>query len=528
MRRRTANLPRPVLAGALVFVMAFGLYAFSTQPLTGYEPETGAVTEGLVLEGRFWDRENPELPKLKANIPGKGGHLYSRTGILQPLLEAPFFATGYLADRTVGHFGGYPNGYAFLWFFNPFMAAVAAVALFALVLQARRSLRWATAIAVLFTVASIAWPYSKIGMETTFMAAAMVAFAVGFWARRSPSVLSFGLTGLATGAAAATKAYGLFTVLPIAILLWPALMSLDRRQRLRLGIAVCLPVLLWVGVIGWYNWSRYGSVTEFGYGEEPLTIAAPLNFLGLLFSPGKGLILYSPLVVLGALGLPRMWRSDANLTLALLAFFVGLTALSGASIYWGDEVWGPRYIVPAAWALLVPIAWWASTVTRQKVLAAVACLGILVQVIGIAAPYSRYTKVVRALTGVPIYQDRIGVDRERIPYGDDPTRWIPELSALLVQTEGLISSQILEPLGSDGLEVTYAPFEGRSRTVNLSEPGLRMPLAFWWSAAPRHKPLAIALALAILAVALAAAARLYLLAFGRGAPWRPRLPAAAE
>ena len=78
--------------------------------------------------------------------------------------------------------------------------------------------------------------------------------------------------------------------------------------------------------------------------------------------------------------------------------------------------------------------------------------------------------MVRELTGVPIYRDRLGVDREKIPYGNDPTRWIPELSALLVQTEGLISSQVVEPLGGDGLEVTYAPFEGRSRTVNLSDP----------------------------------------------------------
>lgn len=519
MRHRMASVPTPVRAAALLFVFAFALYSFTTQPLTGYEPETGAVTEGLVLEGHFWDKEDSSLP-LKADLPGKGGHYYARTGILQPLLMAPFFAAGHAVDNTIGHFDEYPNGYTFLWFFNPFAAAIAAVALFALVYQARRrSLRWATAIGVLFVVASIAWPYSKIGMETTFMAAVMVAFAVAIWARRSPSALSWGLTGLATGAAVATKAYALLTVLPIAILLWPAFAHLDRDRRVRLGLAAALPVLAWIGIVAWYNWSRYGSVTDFGYPESPLTLAAPFNFLGLLVSPGKGLVLYSPLVALGALGLPRMWRSDANLTLSLLAFFVTLTAVSGASTYWGDEVWGPRYIVPAAWVLLVPIAWWASTVTRRKIVVWVACLGILVQVVGVSAQYARYTNVVRALTGVPIYQDRLGVPREQIPYGIDPTRWVPELSALLVQTEGLLSSQVLEPLGFDGLEVTYAPFEGRSRTVNLSEPGLRMPLDFWWVPPPRHVWMARALALAILALSLFAAARLYLLAFGRRRPW---------
>ena len=120
-------------------------------------------------------------------------------------------------------------------------------------------------------------------------------------------------------------------------------------------------MLLWIGVVAWYNWSRFGDPTSFGYSESPLTKSAPLNFFGLLFSPGKGLVFYSPLVVLGALGVPRMWRADRSLTLALLAFFVTLNAMAAVSTYWGDEVWGPRYIVPAAWTLLVPIAWWATT-----------------------------------------------------------------------------------------------------------------------------------------------------------------------
>jgi hypothetical protein len=518
MRRRLGDVSPAVKAAALLFVACFALFAVTTQRLTGYEPETGAVTEGLVLEGHFWDDEASTLP-LKADIPGKGGHFYSRTGILQPLLEAPFFAVGHLADNTFGYFSTFPNAYTFLWFYNPFVAALAAVALFALVFQARRSLRWATTIATLFALASVAWPYSKIGMETTFMFAAMTAFALAFWARRSPSVLSWGLTGFATGAAVATKAYALVVVLPIAILLWPAMMRLEGRRRLRQAFAVGLPLLLWIGVIAWYNWSRFGDATEFGYAESPLTLTAPLNFLGLIFSPGKGLLFYSPLIALGALGLPRLWRAHANLALALLAFFVALTCMAGLSTYWGDEVWGPRYIVPAAWTLLVPIAWWASTVTRQKVLAGVACLAVVVQVIGVATPYSRYTHAVRGLTGVPVYLDRLGVDPQKIPYGNDPTRWVPELSALVVQSEGLLSSQVVEPLTGHGLKVTYGPFEGRSRTIDFADPRYEMYLGTWWGRAPAHKLLAGLLALAILAIAATAGACLYVLSFGRRRPW---------
>jgi hypothetical protein len=527
MRRRLARIPPPVQAGLLLFAMAYALYAVTTQPLTGYEPETAAVTEGLVREGHFWDKEDSTLP-VKADIPGEGGHHYARAGILQPLLEAPFLAAGIVADDTIGWFSGFRNAYAFTWFYNPFVAALAAVALFALVYLTRRSLKWATAIAVLFTVASIAWPYSKIGMETTFMFAIIATFALAVWARSAPSAMSWGLTGFATGATVATKPYAALAVLPVAILLWPTFTALNRRQRVRLALAVCLPVLAWVAVIGWYNWTRFGSVTDFGYPPTPMTKSMPLAFLGLLFSPGKGLILYSPLVLLGALGLPRLWRRDRSLALALMTFFFGLTALAATTSYWGDEVWGPRYIVPAAWAMLVPIAWWADTATRRKVLVGVASLAVLVQVVGVSAQYARYTEAVRAVTGVPIYRDRLGVDPEKIPYGNDPTRWIPELSALLIQTEGLISSQIVEPLGGDGLKITYAPFEGRSRTVNLSDPRYRMPLAFWWYPPPRHQAAARTLAAFIFLVALAAGYGLYRVSFGRRRPWSAGLPAPAQ
>jgi|GEM_PF-2430048 len=515
MRGYLAIWPTSVRAGLLVFVAAFGLFAFTTQPLTGYEPETAAVTEGLVLEGHFWDKEDSSLP-LKANFQGRGGHYYSTAGLLQPLLEAPFFAAGHAIDANFGHPREYPFAYTFLWFYNPFIAAIAAVAIFALVAMTRRSLGWGAAIAGLFTVASIAWPYSKIGMETTFMAASLVAFALAVWARERPSPRSWALTGLAAGAAIATKPYALLVLVAIAILLWPRFRAADRDRRLRLGLAIALPVLAWIAAIAWYNWLRFGGIANSGYDESLLTLAAPINWLGLLFSPGKGLIFYSPVVVLGALGLPRLWRRDRSLAIALLVFGVGLTCIAGSTTFWGDEVWGPRYIVPAAWVLLVPIAWWADTRLRRRVLAGVAALAVCVQVVAVSAQYAHYVDAVDALTGVPVYQDRFGVEREKIPYGNDPTRWIPQLSALVVQAEGLISSQVIDRLGGDGLTVTYAPFEGRSRTVNLSDPKLAIPLDFWWYPPPEHKWLVRVLALLLLLASAAASVRLYLLVARRG------------
>lgn len=504
--------------------MSFGLFSFTTQSLAGYEPETAAVTEGLVLEGRPWDDEESTVP-LSADFTGRGTHHYARTGLLQPLLEAPFYAAGHLLDVIFGWFSYFPFSYIILWFYNPFVASLGAVAMFALVFMTRGSIKWATAIATLFVIASIAWPYSKLGMETTFMFASIAAVAVAIWARRSPSLWSWGLTGFATGAAFASKPYAFLPMLAIGILLWSTFRSMDRRRRLRLALAIGLPLLAWVVAIAWYNWFRFGSITNFGYGNSSWTLSMPLNALGLLFSPGKGLIFYSPLVVLGALGLPRLWRADRSLAAALVAMIVALTCVTGASTYWGDEVWGPRYIVPVAWTMLVPIAWWADSAIRRKVLAGVAALAVFVQIVGVSVQYPQYTEIARALTGVPIYQERIGVDLEKIPYGDDPTRWIPELSALLIQTEYLISTHVVDKLGGHGIEVTYDPFEGRTRTINLSDPTFRTPLNFWWNPPPGHERLGSIIAVLMAIVALLGAFGLYLVSFGRRLPWRTRAPA---
>jgi len=522
MSRRLGAIPPPVLAGALVFLMAFGLFAATTQQLTGYEPETAAVAEGLVLEGQLRDVENAELPSLKADLLGRGDHAYARTGLLQPLLEAPFYAAGHFID---GHFGwgnGLPFRLVLLWFYNPFVAALGALALFALVYLTRRSVGWAAAIAALFVLASIAWPYSKIGMETTFMSAVIAAFALAAWARANPTALSWGLTGLATGAAASTKPYAIVILLPVAILLWQTFRSLDRERRLRLAAAIVLPLLAWGIAIGWYNWYRFGGITKSGYstGYE-VSLSLPLNFLGLFFSPGKGLIFYSPLVILGALGFPALWRRDRSLALALLAMLASLALIVGGPTYWSDETWGPRYIVPAAWTLLVPIAWWADSGLKRRLLMAVAVVGVLVQVVAVSTQYARYVGIVHGLTGVPIYEGRAGLDPQRIPYGDDPTRWVPELSALLVQSESLISTEVVSRFGGDGLDVTYHPFEGRSRTLNLSDPSLLPELDFWWKG-PVDTSAAQAVSALLLLLALLSGGALWWVCSGTNASWKGR------
>ena len=143
------------------------------------------------------------------------------------------------------------------------------------------------------------------------------------------------------------------------------------------------------------NYSFYGNALEFGYpqfvegGREANTFDNPIyiGLFGFLFSPGKSIILFCPPILLGIVGLSRLWRRDRGL--ALVCGAIPLIYLLFYSIYgnWeGTYSYGPRYLVPSAVLLCVGIcglflekpAWFG------RALATVFALGFLVQVIGLS------------------------------------------------------------------------------------------------------------------------------------------------
>jgi hypothetical protein len=472
---------------ALVLIATFSLFALtSSDRFQGYEAETYAVSEGFVRTGHFQLMKDSPFTGGQGHR-GKDGRLYGRTTIVQPLLAAPLTFVGYHLDDIAGS----TKFRTFLLrYFSPLMAALAAAGIFLLVARYRPR-RAAIAVSVLFAAASIAWPYARIGMETTFMALLVLALLSADWARRRPSVTSWGVTGLVGGAAMVSKPYAVLAVAPLALLLIPRVRR-PLRAALPATVALLAPILCWGLLTLWYNYTRHGSITDFGSAERTSpTFAATFNFAGLLISPGKGLLLYSPLAILGLVGLRAMWRAERRLTVAAMLSFASLAGFIAVSSHWSEETWGPRYIVPVAWILLLPIAWWATTRTRRRVLVALAVPAVLVQLIAVVIPYSGYFHAAPSLSGVPLFQGRVsgvgGTDISdsdpRVPYGRDAMRWVPQMSPLLLQGE-LVTSIASEKLGGPALTIDYAPFEGRRTKTDLAgaEKRWRLPLPdFAWA-----------------------------------------------
>ena len=503
----------PLWMGVAVFLASLAVFSVAAfkQP-AGYEAETWAVTAGLVAQGEPRiielspptsrpDRTGGASTSDPRGQLGRAGGRYGRSTITQNILQAPFYAAGLELDNLTS------NGRSARWrdlsltFYNPFIAALAAAAVFGIVLLRFGSARWACAIAGAFTFGSLAWPYSSIGMETTLMSLTALVLFLVLVSLRVDLLPVWAATGFVAGATATTKPYGIVVVAPLFIPVLARLRDWPRRRWVYVAAAVAVPMLAWGCLQLWYNAYRFGGIFTFGTTQRfSPTLAAPFNLLGFIASPGKGLLFYSPLVLLGVLGLPQLWRRDRLFALTVIAGFGFLTLLMSGSAHWSDETWGPRYIVPVAWLFLLPIPWWYARARRPRLLAAVATLAVLVQLTAIAAPYSSFVAQYRGLTGaLPTSGGpRLGADFDRraAPFGRDPYRWVPQLSPLVIRAETVASALVFQVTG-DPITVTYAPFFGPERS---SIPDLTLVDAAsqrWWGTGGLGGP--------ILAVALTAA-----------------------
>ena len=147
-------------------------------------------------------------------------------------------------------------------------------------------------------------------------------------------------------------------LLPWAALyaLWLA-RGLDWRAALRwlagLGFGGLVPLL----AIAAYNYARFHSVLETGYGGEAGKFTNPFwgGLYGLTLSPGRGLLWHHPLILLGLGGAWlawRRWRAETVFIFGTAATY--LAAYSKWYNWEGGWCWGPRFLVAVLPLLLLP------------------------------------------------------------------------------------------------------------------------------------------------------------------------------
>jgi hypothetical protein len=345
-------------------------------------------------------------------------HRYSKYGLLHPLAMVPLYAAGQLSQ------GLWPPGSqpsrVLVSCGMQLVGAAAAVVMYWLLLELGHRRRTALVTALLFALATLAWPYAKHHFtEPLNGLLLLLAFWLAARARLAASRPALWGMGAMVGLAGVNAPAFMANIAPplaayAAWLIWPRPGGVCWRwgQSLRWAAGAAAPVAAAAAWTLLYNYLRYGSATDFGYGGEHLfpnlifdgepgwSLPWWVGLHGLLLSPGKSVFLYSPLVAAGLWGLARLWRRLrpeawllVGLGLAFLAFYAKWAT------WHGDTAWGPRYLVPAAGLFIIPVAelvaaWRELGPGKQALLAGLALAGAAVQLLGVLVPFDLYHSLV--------------------------------------------------------------------------------------------------------------------------------------
>jgi hypothetical protein len=363
----------PRAPGAL-FVVWLALYVLCANGriCPGDEETMFRVTEALATRGAVdvgheevvAVRPVPEVPgllprrptKLSAAIQpffaeaGVDGRLYSKYGIGQSLAALPFWPLGLALDWAIPGLG---TAYAVRFsasFLGALMTALAAWLVADTGMALGYRLRTSLALSAAYGLATMAWPAGKAWFsEPAVTALVLFAFDAGLRGRDTGKRREAWLCGAALMAALLFRVTTLI-VLPafLLLVLWPG--APNRRLRI---YALLIPAFLAVTLTGLYNNARFGSPLSFGYHDAEWDSSFVGGIVGLLASPGKGLFLYCPPLVLGLGGL-LLWLSGSAKWRAAGVTVLALTLCTLAFIapyhFWtGGWNWGPRFL-----ALLVP------------------------------------------------------------------------------------------------------------------------------------------------------------------------------
>ena len=393
-------------------------------------------------------------------VRGMHGLIYSPHAFGESLLLLPAVLVGQLAT------GG--ARYSTMVFVASLLTVAIAAAmvsilyLFALDLGAR--VRTAAVTALVFAFCTMQWSYAHDAFDITPTACSLLValFAAHRLTRYGPRRWLL-ISGWAFAGAVLLRVPSM-TLWPVygayLFMSWP---RSGRTARLKALSIWSSPTLMALAFTGWYDWLRFGTPLQTGYGlggDNGFSYPLWQGLAGLLISPGKSLFLYSPVLVLSILGYRRFLRRDRALALTVLGIVACTLVFYGRFDDWsGDWAWGPRFLLPLIPLLMLPAAGVFEVYP--------ACSRRLRAGIGILVGASLLVQLLSVLVDYQV-QMEITLSSGRLPL----MYWTPRYSQIAVQADAVW--QVLR-----GTAIYPEMCPARS---HLRQPACPISWDFWWLA----------------------------------------------
>lgn len=336
------------------------------------------LAASLVLQGNFDLDEYPEAEFPFAHEVN--GHRVSVYPALSAVLAAPVF----LACR--GFFGLDDTGIALAGKFAASLFSALAATLLFCAIGRRHPSADARFAALVFALGTSVWSTSQALWQHP-AAVLLLAIGVLFVLKAEHDEAWAGRAGLPLALALAARHadVALVGVLALGIAVrWP--------RRIPWLLAWGLPPMLLMLA---YQWAYFGSPWTHGFSGSLGRFSTPWGHghLGLLVSPAKGLLVFTPVVVVTLLGLVRAFRRGERwLALVLGAAVLAHFALMGRWADWhGGQSFGPRLMTDALPLLFLFLPEGIAVAGGWG--AALAAIGIGAQLLGAFADDGRWERL---------------------------------------------------------------------------------------------------------------------------------------
>ena len=364
----------------LVFVLTAAYRQQSIDTISTYIPAWQLATHGNLTVDRFAD---PQLWFVHCH-----GRLVSNRFPGAVLFATPFYFLLDHSDRPLPLVGNLAAA----------TATAAAVTTLFLLLSRMANRRTALAGALLFAFGTPTWAVSGHALSTH--GPAQLCLLLGLLALASGHSL---LAGLAVGGAVLTRPHLVLVAVAVVLGLTWRHRSVRPALPLALGSSAGVIALLVYNRLLYGGWTALGAYSSPAAGAGTSTVRSglggvgPVGFLqnlaGVLVSPGRGVLVLTPFLLLLLPGLPAAWLAGPSW--ARHAAAGGLLYLT-AQLWW-DNFWGGygffSYRLPletltltAPLLLLAYQGWTAQRPWRRRSFTALVAVSVGFQALGVMAP----------------------------------------------------------------------------------------------------------------------------------------------
>lgn len=270
------------------------------------------------------------------------------------------------------------------------LTALSASVLF-VVLRRLTTHRWALALTFIYALGTSTWSISSQALWPHALGELCLVVLTAIFLSAAPSRAALMMAGLVVALMLANRPQ-------MAVFALPALLFVWQHHRRQVLWFVAVPLVGGVLLLA-YNMAVFSRVTG-GYGSLR-HFSGPLfeGLFGLLISPNRGLLVYTPIMLFAVWGAVQVWRvSTAPPWLRWLTVGVALHVLVHAKFdeWWAGYAYGPRYFTDVLPAMIIFLVYGLVPLCRtpamRAVVAVLALYGIGVQAIGVYAADDRWNR----------------------------------------------------------------------------------------------------------------------------------------